>query len=217
MMLNYTDIQSYVDAGLTDAEIAAALQASGITPRRIAIAELLFELNNRAMLIRLIRPADTGEKWSGTVVNMILYINENGTPEQVTAVNQWFSHITNDRNSYYDTTVVSYAKPLWEMRNQFGGQPGMPSVEDFDAIAALGGGWRFVDVIAEDVAACKAQQEKIAAIDQCRTDMASILQPVQAKSSAVNAWLDALDTSGMTVAEVEAYCASLLASEDGNP
>jgi hypothetical protein len=103
------------------------------------------------------------------------------------------------------------------MRNQFGGQPGMPSVEDFDAIAALGGGWRFVDVIAEDVAACKAQQEKIAAIDQCRTDMASILQPVQAKSSAVNAWLDALDTSGMTVAEVEAYCASLLASEDGNP
>jgi hypothetical protein len=178
MMLNYNDIQSYVDAGLSDAEIAAALQASGITPQRISIAELLFELNNRAMLIRLIRPADTGEKWSGTVVNMILAINENGTPEQVTAVNQWFSHITNDRNSYYDTTVEAYAKPLWEMRNQFGGQPGMPSVEDFDSIAALGGGWRFVDVTADDVAACKAAKAAQDAADALQREWAKQMNEV---------------------------------------
>jgi len=180
-MLNYNDIQSYVDTGLSDAEIAAALQASGITPQRISIAELLFELNNRAMLIRLIRPADTGEKWSGTVVNMILAINANGTPEQVTAVNQWFSHITNDRNSYYDTTVEAYAKPLWEMRNQFGGQPEMPSVEDFDAIAALGGGWRFVDVTADDVVACKeakaAQDAEEAFQREWATQLNEVINP----------------------------------------
>ena len=59
--------------------------------------------------------------------------------------------------------------------------------------------------------------EKAMAIAQCRDDMAAILQPVQAKSTAVNAWLDSLDTSTMTVAEVQTYCAVLLASEDGNP
>jgi hypothetical protein len=30
-------------------------------------------------------------------------------------------------------------------------------------------------------------------------------------------WLDALDVSAMTVEQVEAYAADLLASEDGNP
>jgi len=59
--------------------------------------------------------------------------------------------------------------------------------------------------------------EKALAIAQCRDDMAAILQPVQAKSTAVNAWLDSLDTSAMTVEEVQAYCAGLLASSDGNP
>jgi len=188
-MLNYNDIQSYVDAGLSDAEIAAALQASGVTPQRISIAELLFELNNRAMLIRLIRPADTGEKWSGTVVNMILAINANGTPEQVTAVNQWFSHITNDRNSYYDTTIEAYAKPLWEMRNQFGGQPGMPTVEDFDAIAALGGGWRFVDVTAEDVVACKEAKAAQAAEEAFQREWATQLNEVIQPASSDRATL----------------------------
>lgn len=59
--------------------------------------------------------------------------------------------------------------------------------------------------------------EKAWTIDKARRDMAAILQPVQAKSTAVNAWLDSLDTSGMTVADVQAYCDSLLASDDGNP
>lgn len=59
--------------------------------------------------------------------------------------------------------------------------------------------------------------QKAWAIWDCRRDMAAILQPIQAKSTAVNAWLDSLDTSTMTVAEVQAYCASLLASTDGNP
>lgn len=163
--MQYSDIAQYVEAGLTDQEIADALKASGLTPRKIALADLLFLLNNRAMLIRLIRPSDTGEKWSGSVVDMILYVNDSGTPEQITAVNQWFSHLTNDRNSYYDTTVVSYAAPLWQMRNLFGGQPTMPTVEDFDAIAGLGGGWLYADVTAVDVADLRLQQERRAAYE----------------------------------------------------
>ena len=71
----------------------------------------------------------------------------------------------------------------------------------------------------EGLAQAPTQDEvdKAFAVHKCRTDMAAILHPVQAKSTAVNAWLDALDTSTKTVAEVEAYCASLLASSDGNP
>lgn len=54
-------------------------------------------------------------------------------------------------------------------------------------------------------------------VSQCRDDMAAILQPIQAKSTALNAWLDSLDVSAKTVAEVQAYCDALLASTDGNP
>jgi len=168
--MQYSDIKPYIEAGLTDEEIADALRLSGVTPRKVPISDLLFELNNRAMLVRLIRPADTGEKWAGTVVNMMLYITENGTPEQVMEINQWFSHITNDRNQSYDTTIAQYAAPLWSLRNQFGGQPTMPTVEDFDAIAAIGGGWKFADVTAEDVAECKAAKEKEGAFQPLPTD-----------------------------------------------
>ena len=50
-----------------------------------------------------------------------------------------------------------------------------------------------------------------------RQQMAAELQVLQAKSSALNAWLDSLDVSTKTTAEVQAYCDSLLASTDGNP
>jgi hypothetical protein len=54
-------------------------------------------------------------------------------------------------------------------------------------------------------------------IEQCRKGMADLIRPLAMKSTAVNAWLDVLDTSKMTIAELEAYCSSLLASDDGNP
>ena len=59
--------------------------------------------------------------------------------------------------------------------------------------------------------------EKALLISQCRDSMAAILQPLQAKSTALNAWLDSLDTSKKTVEEVQEYCNQLLASSDGNP
>jgi len=40
---------------------------------------------------------------------------------------------------------------------------------------------------------------------------------LSAKATAVNAWCDALDLTTKTPDEVQAYCASLLASSDGNP
>lgn len=40
---------------------------------------------------------------------------------------------------------------------------------------------------------------------------------LSAKATAVNAWCDALDLATKTPEEVQAYCDSLLASNDGNP
>ncbi|TWU19551.1 hypothetical protein [Allorhodopirellula heiligendammensis] len=136
---------------LTAQEIAEALNATPKTRHAIDLGDLLFLLNNRGMLVRLIRPQDTGEKWSGTVVNMIVYVSENA-PAMAAPVNQWFSHITNDRNNLFDTTLPEYGSQLKSLALQFGGQPEMPSADDFEAIAALGGGWRYGDVTAADVA-----------------------------------------------------------------
>lgn len=58
---------------------------------------------------------------------------------------------------------------------------------------------------------------KVQLVEKTRLAMLEILHPVQAKATAVNAWLDELDLASMTIAEVEAYCASLLESGDGNP
>jgi hypothetical protein len=146
--------QKSIDLGLTgsDAEIVAALRATGVTARKISLADLLFTLNNRGMLVRLIRPADTGEKWSGTAVNMVLAINASGTQEQAFAVNQWFSHITNDRNQFFDTTEPAFATAFWALSQSVAGGPGMPSAADFSAVAALGGGWLFANLTVEQFA-----------------------------------------------------------------
>jgi hypothetical protein len=144
----YEMAQAFGLAG-TPAEIVAQLKATGLTLRKIKLADLLFLMNNRNMLVRLIRPADTGEKWAGTVVNMVLYLNESGSPEQAAAVNQWFSHITNDRNEFFDTTMISFASTFWALALALGGGPGMPSAADFKAAADLGGGWLFADLTPE--------------------------------------------------------------------
>jgi len=146
-----------------DASIVTQLQATGLTQSKIDLGSLLFVMNERNMLTRLVRPADTGEKWSGTVVNMILFVNANGTDDQKYAINKWFSHITGDRNSYFDTTDVSVSAPFWTMRNMFGGQQTMPSISDFDAVAALGGGWLYASLSEPEYSAQKADAEATAA------------------------------------------------------
>jgi hypothetical protein len=143
----------------TDSEIVATLKNSGLTVSRITIADLLFTLNNRGMLVRLIRPTDTGEKWAGSVVNMVLALNATGDPADALAVNQWFSHITNDRNQFFDTTVPAFAGPFWALSQSMAGLVGMPTAADFQAIADLGGGWRFADLTVEQYTAQRSAAE----------------------------------------------------------
>jgi len=74
-------------------------------------------------------------------------------PTATAHVDRWLSHITNPRNTHWDTTDANYAGPFWALSQAVAGGPGMPSTDDFAAVAALGGGWLFADLTAEQFAA----------------------------------------------------------------
>ena len=142
-----------------DAEIVAALKATGITARPIVLAELLFLLNFRGMLTKLVSN-NADEKWIGTVLAMKAAIAAD--PTATAHVDRWLSHITNPRNTHWDTTDPAYSAPFWAMAQAVAGGPGMPSAADFAAVAALGGGWLFADLTTEQFAAQREAAETVA-------------------------------------------------------
>jgi hypothetical protein len=144
--------ETSISLGLTgtDAEQVATLKATGVTARPIVLAELLFLLNFRGMLTKLVNN-NSDEKWSGTVLAMKAAIAADAVA--TAHVDRWLSHITNPRNTHWDTTDANYAAPFWAMSQAVAGGPGMPSAADFSAVAALGGGWLFADLTAEQFAA----------------------------------------------------------------
>lgn len=174
--------ETAVSLGITGDVVAQynTFKQYGLTKNKIAIGDLLFLLSDRDMMVRLIRPADTGEKWSGSLINLILYVNSVGTPEQVTGVNKFFSHITNDRNTWFDTTNPNYSGPLLAMRTLFADQPTMPTSADFDALVGLGGGYvcgtleeftnqkEVVEAAAEVAAQVAAEAEALQALHNFR-------------------------------------------------
>lgn len=141
----------------TDSEIVAVLKSTGLTARPIVLAELLFLLNFRGMLTKLVSN-NADEKWTGTVLAMKAAIAAD--PVATAHVDRWLSHITNPRNTHWDTTDAAYSAPFWAMAQAVAGGPGMPSVADFAAVASLGGGWLFADLTTEQFAA-----QRQAAID----------------------------------------------------
>jgi hypothetical protein len=146
----------------TDAEIVAALQSTGVTARSIVLSELLFLLNFRGMLTKLVSN-NADEKWTGSVLAMKAAIAADLTA--TAHVDRWLSHITNPRNTHWDTTDASYSAPFWALSQAVAGGPGMPSADDFAAVAALGGGWLFADLTAEQFAAQRESAAKQTALD----------------------------------------------------
>jgi len=139
----------------TNAEIVAQLTACGLTARPIQLSELLFLLNFRGMLTKLVSN-QTDEKWTGTVLSMKAAQVAANQTESVASLDRWLSHITNPRNVTFDTTSPAHAAPFWAMRIAFGGVPTMPTLADFDAVADLGGGWLFATLTEQQYAAQKA-------------------------------------------------------------
>jgi hypothetical protein len=80
-------------------------------------------------------------------------------PTATAHVDQWLSHITNPRNTHWDTTDSAYSGPFWALSQAVAGGQGMPSVDDFAAVAALGGGWRFADLTAEQFGAQRTESQ----------------------------------------------------------
>lgn len=153
--------QKSIDLGLTgtDAEKVAALKATGLTARPIVLSDLLFLLNFRGMLTKLVSN-NSDEKWSGTVLAMKAAIA--GDAVATAHVDRWLSHITNPRNTHWDTTDANYAGAFWALSQAVAGGQGMPSVADFAAVAALGGGWLFADLTTEQFAAQRTASETLA-------------------------------------------------------
>lgn len=97
-------------------------------------------------------------KWSGSVIHMIVTLRDSGHPE-LSAVNQWFGHVTDPRAESFDTTLPEFATPFWLLSQSVAGGEGMPTADDFAAVAALGGGWLFADLTDEEFAAEQAAAE----------------------------------------------------------
>jgi hypothetical protein len=185
--------ETSINLGLTgtDAEQVATLKATGVTARPIVLAELLFLLNFRGMLTKLVNN-NSDEKWSGTVLAMKAAIAADAVA--TAHVDRWLSHITNPRNTHWDTTSANYAAPFWALSQAVAGGPGMPSVEDFAAVAALGGGWLFADLTTEQFAA----QRNAAAAEAYRQQLQS--EWVSWLNETINPLIAAGDVAGVNAA-----------------
>jgi hypothetical protein len=180
----------------TDAEIVATLRATGLTARPIVLSELLFLLNFRGMLTKLVSN-NADEKWTGTVLAMKAAISADATA--TAHVDRWLSHITNPRNTHWDTSDAAYAGPFWALSQAVAGGLGMPTAEDFAAVAALGGGWLFADLTVEQFAEQRAAAE--AAITQ--QELVSEWAALQ-NDGGINTAIAAGDRDGLKAALVAA-------------
>jgi hypothetical protein len=166
----------------TDSEIVAVLKSTGLTARPIVLAELLFLLNFRGMLTKLVSN-NADEKWTGTVLAMKALIAAD--PVATAHVDRWLSHITNPRNTHWDTTDSAYSAPFWAMAQALAGVPGMPSAADFTAVAELGGGWLFADLTVEQFSAQRQAAQAAAATEAARNVLTTVF----------HAYLNAIGTS----------------------
>jgi hypothetical protein len=133
----------------TDAEIVSQVMGTGLTSGKIRLSDIFFLLAFRGMLTKLVSN-NADEKWTGSVLAMKAAIAADATA--TAHIDRWLSHITNPRNTDWDTTDAAYAAPFWALSQAVAGGQGMPTTEDFAATAALGGGWIYADLTVEQFA-----------------------------------------------------------------
>ena len=184
-----------IELGLTgtDAEIVAALTATGVTARKIDLAYLMELLNFRGML-RKTDGSGGQERWIGTLQNLKAALVALNQTASVTEYETWFSHVTNPRQSYWDTSLPEYAAGFWAMKLVFADSSSMPSSADFAAVAALGGGWMFADLTVEQFAAQRTAAQTAEARSTLESEWVSIL------NEGVNPALAAADRTALKAA-----------------
>ncbi len=184
MQLTYNDIEPLINDGMTDTSaMADVLVTSGVSNQPINRVQLMYDLNVRSMLTKVIGN-DSDEKWTGTILTMqeaVIAAVDAGLLPQVHLDNLriWLSHITNPTNSTWDTTKEENASALYTMRAEFAGKPDMPTVEDFEHLYTLGDGEKYAGITGADVQAV---------IDQKAADDAKLAEEAAqaAKDNAVN-------------------------------
>ena len=164
MRISFEDIRELHDADKTPAEIVAALHASDLTNRPVPLGDLMDVLNKRGVLTHLAGPDAKGRKWEGSYIALLDVLEAVGTPEQNAGAKLFFGHITNPRNNTLDLTDLQFSVLFRTMETAFAGKSFdlpvseedtvtlvMPTQDDFDAIADLGGGWRYRSLDAGDI------------------------------------------------------------------
>lgn len=178
---------------MTAAQIADTLRATGVTVSPINRAALIDQLNKLGVLRKVAR-ANQSSQWNGTALAMQAAIEASGNQAFIDAFDQWFSHITNPTNIHWDTTQPQWSAPFWAMASRYGDQPTMPTQADFDAIVALGGGWRFAATSEAEVT--QAFSDEAAQVEADRLTNATALfgERIEPGDNAVTAgqkWLQA--------------------------
>lgn len=173
-MNGYEKAQALGLSGAT-AENVAVLQT--LTAQPIPLAELLFTLNFRGMLTKVVG-SNEAEKWRGSILTMKAALTAANQTAYVAALDQWLSHITNPRNETFDTTSPLHAATFAALNAVFGDpQAGIFQAGDFDAVYAIGGGRPYANLTVEQYEAQQAAAEAAAAksllitfAHDCKTD-----------------------------------------------
>lgn len=132
----YEQIKGLHEAGKTTAEIAAEKTAEGVTVKDIDLGDLLYLLNFRDMLTKEVGN-DSAKKWAGSILDMQAAIAAD--PVATLSVKQWLSHITNTRNTDWQTSRPEYAAPFYALYVALNNSS-IFNAGDMDAIYELGGG-----------------------------------------------------------------------------
>lgn len=164
--------QKMKSMGITD---VAVFNAIGMTIRPIDLAYLLELLNFRGML-RKTDGAGGDERWKGTLQNLKAALIAMDLTTKVAEYEMWFSHVTNPRQLKWDTTIPEFAAGFSEMKRNFADQPTMPTTADFEAVAALGGG--FLTITQEQYDQCKAAEDEAAAQEAAQVKRNEFLRDV---------------------------------------
>lgn len=227
MAVTYEEIQAWHEAGDDAATIVSKFNAQGVTEHDIDLAALLYTMNFNGMLTKEVGN-DAAKKWTGTVLTMKEEVAADASA--TTSINQWLSHITNQRNSNWQTTRPEYAAPFYSLYQIFNNPPNdaVFNVGDLDAIYALGGGRREttvteVQALLDAKATETAQQAREAIVATALQHFAGITATKQAELNTATehlnnarASLDELAIAGLTDAELQTRADAVVASPDGN-
>jgi hypothetical protein len=199
-MIQYSDIADLLSEGKTPAQIAALLAVRTVRPIQIA------DLENYVAFQGIAWRNPITSDWEGP---LIVAMQNDAFPADLRGgIGVLLGHVNKPRSVIIDTTQEPWASQASALLPGLLAT-GILSETQVGEVLALAGGYRYPGVDEAAVEAAIELEEKRVVVESART-------AVNSRTTRINAWLDDVDMS-QSVAEIEAYIAGLLASNDGNP